>query len=145
MSSAYGHEPIDYKQVDPRGADRAAQWDHWARFKLGFIDAAWKQAQFGVSHVRADLLSANQSQYGWSAFADGYYFNAQRSLPITLRARRLRRFGPGYFNPSYFLEMARARDLWKDCWYLPTWYARYAGRHVPPGADTCRSRPAFKA
>ena len=31
---------------------------------LKFVDAAWKQAQFGVSHVRADLLSTNQSQYG---------------------------------------------------------------------------------
>ena len=31
-------------------------------------------------------------------------------------------FGPGYFNPSYFLECARARDFLKPNWYLPTWY-----------------------
>jgi len=28
----------------------------------------------------------------------------------------------GYFNPSFFLEMSRARDLTKPCWYLPTWF-----------------------
>src|SRR5262249_38891473 len=31
-------------------------------------------------------------------------------------------FGPGFFNPSYFMEMSRARDFGKPCWYLPTWY-----------------------
>jgi hypothetical protein len=28
----------------------------------------------------------------------------------------------GYFNPSYFLEMSRARDRVRPNWYLPTWY-----------------------
>ena len=45
-------------------------WADWARWKLGFMDAAWKEAQFGVSYVRPDLLSLTQSQYGWSAFTD---------------------------------------------------------------------------
>ena len=86
------------------------------------MDAAWKEAQFGVSQVRPDFLSLTQSQYGWSAFTDGYYFNVVRSLPVTSGHGGYHDFGPGYFNPSYFLEMARARDLGKPCWYLPTWY-----------------------
>ena len=86
------------------------------------FDAAWKEAQFGVSQVRPDFLSLTQSQYGWSAFTDGYYFNVVRSLPITSGHGGYHDFGLGTFNPSYFLEMARARDYWKPCWYLPTWY-----------------------
>jgi hypothetical protein len=126
-AAAFGRAPIDYQHVDLGHAGDLAEWDHWARFKLGILDAAWKQAQFGVSQVRADYLSANQSQYGWSAFSDGYYFNVQRSLPITLGHGGYDDFGPGYFNPSYFLELARAHDLGKDCWYLPTWYGATSG------------------
>ena len=99
-----------------------ARWHQWAIWKLGFMDAAWKEAQFGVSQVRPDFLSLTQSQYGFSAFTDGYYFNVVRSLPITSGHGGYHDFGPGYFNPSYHLEMARARDYAKPCWYLPTWY-----------------------
>ena len=43
-------------------------------------------------------------------------------LPITSGHGGYHDYGPGYFNPSYHLEMARARDYGKPCWYLPTWY-----------------------
>ncbi len=72
--------------------------------------------------MRPDYLSLTQSQYGWTAFTDGYYFNVARSLPVTSGHGGYHDFGPGFFNPSYFLEMARARDFGKPCWYLPTWY-----------------------
>src|SRR5262249_23170884 len=61
-------------------------------------------------------------QYGWPAFTDGYYFNVARSLPVTSGHGGYHDYGPGYFNPSFTLEMARARDFAKPCWYLPTWY-----------------------
>src|SRR5439155_19370907 len=89
---------------------------------LGFMDAAWKYSAFGVSEVRSEFLSATQSQYGWSAFTDGYYFNVVRSLPVTSGHGGYDDYGGGYWNPSWFLEMARARDLTKPCWYLPMWY-----------------------
>lgn len=120
--AAFGREPLPYHKVDPNNPDQVARWKEWATWKLGFMDAAWKEAQFGVSQVRPDYLSLTQSQYGWSAFTDGYYFNVARSLPITSGHGGYHDFGPGFFNPSYFLEMARARDHWKQCWYLPTWY-----------------------
>jgi hypothetical protein len=72
--------------------------------------------------VRPDYLSVTQSQYGWTAFTDGYYFNVVRSLPVISGHGGYHDFGFGYFNPSYFLEMARARDLARPNWYLPTWY-----------------------
>ena len=121
-AAAFGREPLSYRQVDPNNPEHVAQWKHWATWKLGFMDAAWQDAQFGVSWVRPDFLSVTQSQYGWSAFTDGYYFNVARSLPIVSGHGGYHDYGPGYFNPSYFLEMARARDLAKPCWYLPTWY-----------------------
>jgi len=45
-----------------------------------------------------------------------------RSLPVISGHGGYHDFGPGYFNPSYFLEFARARDLARPNWYLPTWY-----------------------
>ena len=86
------------------------------------MDAAWQDAQYGVSRVRPDYVSLTQSQYGYSAFTDGYYFNVVRSLPIVSGHGGYHDWGPGYFNPSMFLEFARARDLAKPNWYLPTWY-----------------------
>jgi len=120
--AAFGKAPLPYYEVKPDNPDHAAQWRHWALWKLGLMDAAWKEAQFGVSYVRPDFLSVTQSQYGWSAFTDGYYFNVARCLPVVSGHGGYDDFGCGYFNPSYFLEMARARDLAKPCWYLPTWY-----------------------
>jgi hypothetical protein len=120
--AAYGRQPPPYHKVDPNNPQHVAAWRHWARWKLGLMDAAWKEAQFGVSQVRPDFLSVTQSQYGWSAPTDGYYFNVVRSLPVTSGHGGYHDYGLGTFNPSYFLEMARARDRHKPCWYLPTWY-----------------------
>lgn len=120
--AAFGKPAPDYLKLDPANPDDVARWKHWAVWKLGFMDAAWQESQFGVSQVRPDYLSLTQSQYGWSAFTDGYYYNVVRSLPITSGHGGYHDYGLGIFNPSYFLEVSRARDRWKPCWYLPTWY-----------------------
>jgi hypothetical protein len=120
--AAFGRKPIPYHQLNARDPAQAAEWRHWARWKLGLMDAAWQDAQFGVRTVRPDYLSVTQSQYGFSAFTDGYYFNVVRSLPVISGHGGYHDFGPGYWNPSYFLEFARARDLSRPNWYLPTWY-----------------------
>jgi len=120
--SAFAREWLSHHKLDPNNPDHVRQWKQWAYWKLGFMDAAWKEAAFGVSYVEPSYLSVTQSQYGLSAYTDGYYFNVVRSLPIVSGHGGYHDYGPGYFNPSYFLEMARARDLAKPCWYLPTWY-----------------------
>jgi hypothetical protein len=120
--AAFGRPMLDWKSVDPANPEQAARWGDWARWKLGFLDAAWQDAQFGVSQVEPGYVSLTQSQYGYSAFSDGYYFNVARSLPIASGHGGYHDFGPGYFNPVLFLEMARARDFAKPNWYLPTWY-----------------------
>jgi hypothetical protein len=120
--SAFDRPPLSPEQIDPKNPEHVARWKQWAMWKLGLMDAAWREAQFGVSQVRPDYLSVTQSQYGWTAFTDGYYFPVARCLPVTSGHGGYHDFGPGYFNPSYFLEMARARDFAKPCWYLPTWY-----------------------
>lgn len=120
--AAFGTLPPDWKRVAPARPAEAAQWAQWARWKLALLDAAWKDAQWGVSAVAPELVSVTQSQYGYTAFSDGYYFNVVRSLPLTSGHGGYHDFGPGYFNPSLFLEFARARDLAKPNWYLPTWY-----------------------
>jgi len=120
--SAFGHMPIDYKDVDPADPVKAAAWKHWAYWKLGFMDASWKVPAFGVTAVRSDFLSVTQSQYGWWAFTDGYYFNVVRSLPVISGHGGYHDYGLIQFNPSYFLEFARARDYARPNWYLPCWY-----------------------
>jgi hypothetical protein len=120
--AAFGAPPLPDIKVNVKNPEDVRRWAHWARWKLGFMDAAWKDAQFAVSYVRPDFLSVTQSQYGWSAFTDGYYFNVVRSLPIISGHGGYHDYGPGYFNPSYFLELARGRDLARPNWYLPTWY-----------------------
>ncbi len=122
FKAAFGEEPLRYTDVDPANPEHTRQWRHWARWKLAFMDAAWQEAQFGVSHVKPEFMTLTQSQYGFSAFTDGYSFNVVRSLPITLGHGGYHDWGPGYFNPSMTLEIARARDWAKPCWYLPTWY-----------------------
>ncbi len=120
--SAFAREPLEYCDVDPANADHVARWTEWGRWKLGFMDAAWKQAQFGVSRVREDLQSVTQSVYGWSAYGDGYYFNVVRSLPVLSGHGGYDDYGGGYYNPLYTFEMGRIRELRKPNWYLPTWY-----------------------
>lgn len=121
--SAFGRRPPAYHTLDPKNPDDVARWRHFARWKLSFMDAAWKLSQFGVSYVRPDYLSVTQSQYGFGAFTDGYYFNVARCLPITSGHGGYHDYGLYLFNPSYFLETALARDHAKPCWYLPCWYS----------------------
>lgn len=120
--AAFGQSPPDWKNLDSRDPRQAEHWAHWARWKLGLMDAAWKDAQFGVAQVRPDYVSATQSQYAYGAFTDGYYFSVARSLPVVSGHGGYHDFGPGYFNPGMFLEFARARDLARPNWYLPAWY-----------------------
>ncbi len=122
FEAAFGRLAPDITKIDPKNPADVAAWKHWATWKLGFMDSAWKESQFGVSYVRPDMISLTQSQYGFSAFTDGYYFNVVRSLPIISGHGGYHDSSPGYFNPSYTLEMARARDLTRDCWYMPTWF-----------------------
>ena len=122
FKSAFGREPIKYTKVDPNNPAQVAEWENWGRWKLGFMDAAWAESQQGVTRVKSTFLSATQSQYGFSAFTDGYYFNVVRSLPVISGHGGYHDFGLDYFNPSYFLEMARARDFARPNWYLPCWY-----------------------
>jgi hypothetical protein len=122
FKSAFGREPLQYNQVKQGNPEQAAQWMQWGRWKEAFMEAAWRHAAFGVSHVRPDFLSANQSVYGWSAFTDGYYFNIARALPIINGHGGYDDYGGAYFNPSFTHEFGRMRDLGKPNWYLPTWY-----------------------
>jgi len=117
---AFGIDPqrsTGVKADDPASIDK---WKQFGLWKLGFMDAAWKDAQSGVSAVSPNLMSVTQSQYGYMAFTDGYYFNVARSLPVTSGHGGYDEWG-GYLNPYLCLEAARARDLSKPDWYLPDW------------------------
>lgn len=120
--SAFGTDAPQYDQTKPDDPAAVARWDEMNRWKLGFMEAAWKYSRFGVDRVRADFLSATQTQYAWNAYADGYYFNVARQLPV-ISGHGGYDDGPGsYFYPSFHLEFGRMRDLNKPVWYLPTWY-----------------------
>ncbi len=125
--SAFGRDPLEYFEAKPGNPEHAARWQHWGRWKMAFLESAWKEAAFGVHQVRPDFLSANQSVYGWSAFADGYYFNIARPLSLLNGHGGYDDYGGAYYNPSFTFEFGRMRDLQRPNWYLPTWYA-----NMPP-------------
>ncbi|HEY8666878.1 MAG TPA: hypothetical protein VIL86_09445, partial [Tepidisphaeraceae bacterium] len=121
--SAFDKEAPDYKKIDPNKPEDVAAWQQWATWKLGFMDAYEQEGAFGVSYVRPDYMSITQSQYGMTAFTDGYYFNVVRSMPVISGHGGYDDYWLNYFNPSFTLEMARARTFDKPNWYLPCWYA----------------------
>ena len=120
--SAFGVNAQHWSDVKPDDSAAVARWDHLNRWKESFLEAAWKYSAFGVSEVNPDFLSVNQSQYGWMAYADGYYFNVARSLPVISGHGGYDDMPGTYLAPGFFHEMGRVRDVNKPVWYMPTWY-----------------------
>ncbi len=122
FKSAFGIDAPDYKSVKIDDPAAVAKWLQWGRWKESFMESAWKEARTGVEKVNPTYLSATQSQYGWTAYADGYYFNVVRSLPVISGHGGYDDGVGAYLYPGYHLEFGRMRDLNKPVWYLPTWY-----------------------
>jgi outer membrane protein assembly factor BamB len=120
--SAFGRDPLAHTDVRPENPEHDARWKEWGRWKLSFMDAAWKRAAAAVRDVDPEMISATQSVYGWNAYADGYYFNVARSLPVLSGHGGYDDYGGGYYNPLFTFEAGRMRELRKPNWYLPTWY-----------------------
>ena len=59
--SAFGEEAIQYNEVKPEDAKAVAGWNQMNRWKESFMEAAWKDARFGVDRVRPEFISAVQS------------------------------------------------------------------------------------
>jgi hypothetical protein len=129
FKSAYGLDLPHYKKLDVKNPEQTDLWRTWTRWKTGLMDAAWQDARFGVDYVSPAMMTATQSQYGWMAFSDGYYFQITRHLSVTSGHGGYHDWGPGYWHPSFTVEVARARDFSKPCWYLPTWYGNTTPEH----------------
>ncbi len=118
----YGEPAQQYHQVAATDPASQARWREQNLWKLRFMEAAWRDISTGVNLVRPDWLTATQSQYGWDAFSDGYYFNIARRLPVIA--------GHGWYSDCYWLNLApamasefgRLRDWNRPLWYMPTWW-----------------------
>ena len=119
---AFGREALWSDRVSVTNLDQYAQWTEQNDFKLGFMDAFWKAASDAISRLKPGFLPVTQSQYGWNALFDGYYFNVARTLPVISGHGGYDDFGLRNLNPSFFLEMAMPRQLDKPNWYLPEWF-----------------------
>jgi len=120
--AAYGTEAPQYCDLNSKDPASVKRWLDEARWREGFMDAAWQFAKFGVSQVKPDFLSITQSVYGWTAYSDGYYFNVVRSLPIVSGHGGYDDWGLTYLNTIWFSDFgARIRDTEKPYWYLPSW------------------------
>ena len=119
---AFGHEAIWSDRVDVKNPEQYAQWTEQNDFKLGFMDAFWKAANDAVARLKPGFLPVTQSQYGWKALFDGYYFNVARSLPIVSGHGGYDTYALRNMNPSFYLEVAMPRQLDKPNWYLPEWF-----------------------
>jgi hypothetical protein len=149
---AYGEEPIWANEFDAKDPAKLAAWVKMNDFKLGFMDAFWKSSEQALRRFKPGYLAVTQSQYGWSALYDGYYFNVARSMPVISGHGGYNDFWLRNFNPSLFLEMALPRQLDKPTWYLPEWYGMtnnsfreehnlsfitgIQGMATPPGLDS---------
>jgi hypothetical protein len=119
---SYFEDAQQYHKVDPQDAASLERWREQQRWKLRFMEACWRHISTGVNLVRPDWLTATQTQYGWDAFSDGYYFNIARHLPVIV--------GHGWYSDCYWLNLAppmasefgRVRDWNRPLWYLPTWW-----------------------
>ncbi|MHB1038464.1 MAG: hypothetical protein ACYC35_29205 [Pirellulales bacterium] len=127
FAAAFGRPSLQYNQVKPDDAGSVAQWRELGRWKQSFMEAAWKQAAFGIYRVRPDFLPVTQSVYAAYAYSDGYYFNIVRPLPVASGHGGYDDWGPCYFHPSFVFELGRMRDLAKPNWYLPCWYQSTPG------------------
>ena len=119
---AYGTEMPWFDKMDTTTPEGLAQWRQVCEFKLGFMDAFWKASRNALEKMKPGYLAVTQSQYGWTAYHDGYYFNVVRSMPVVSGHGGYNDFWLRNFNPSFFLEMALPRQLDKPTWYLPEWY-----------------------
>lgn len=124
---AFGTDPPEYNQVKANDPVSVARWNQMGRWKEEFMEAAWRDARAGVEEVNPDLVSATQSEYGWNAYTDGYYFNVVRSMPVISGHGGYDDGPASYFYPSYAVEFGRMRDLNKPVWYLPSWYSHNQG------------------
>ncbi|MGB2821286.1 MAG: PQQ-binding-like beta-propeller repeat protein [Phycisphaerae bacterium] len=118
----YGADPQQYHKVSPNDPASVARWRQMGFWKQRFMEACWRHVSSGVNLIRPDWLTATQTQYGWDALSDGYYFNVARQLPVIN--------GHGWYSDVYWLNMAppmasefgRMRDWHRPCWYMPTWW-----------------------
>ena len=122
FKGAFGKEALQYNDVTPENPEKIAEWQAWSRWKMSFMESAWKDTRAAVEKVNPKLLSATQSVYAFTAYADGYYFNVVRSLPIISGHGGYDDGPASYFYPSYHHEFGRVRELSKPNWYLPAWY-----------------------
>jgi hypothetical protein len=118
---AYGEEMPWFDKADTRTPEGLAQWEKLNDFRLGFMDAFWKASRQAFDKMKPGYLSVTQSQYGWMALYDGYYFNVVRSLPVVSGHGGYSHYWLYNLNPSFYLEISLPRQLDKPTWYLPEW------------------------
>ena len=119
---AFGTEPIWYDRINVNDPKSFAQWTKISDFKLGFMEALWRQARYGFDKMKPGFLSMTQSQYGWQALADGHYFNVARSLPVICGHGGYSDYGLRTLNPLWYMSCALPRQMEKPTWYLPEWF-----------------------
>ncbi|MBN2475410.1 MAG: hypothetical protein JXB62_12435 [Pirellulales bacterium] len=63
----FGEEPVWYDEVRPDQPESLARWTAVNDFRLGFMEAFWRQARFALEKMKPGYLSVTQSQYAWWA------------------------------------------------------------------------------
>ena len=122
FESAFGSKPMHPTALNPEDPQSRDQWSAWQRWHYGFLEAAWKNSAFTVNYIKSDFLPIVQSVYGFTCYADGYYFNVVRPLPLISGHGGYSDGIGGYMYSAYHMEYGRMRDLNKPYWYLPSWY-----------------------
>ncbi len=118
---AFGEEMAFFDKTDTKTPAGMAQWEKANDFKLGFMDAFWKSSRHALEKMKPGYLPVTQSQYGWMALYDGYYFNVARSMPVVSGHGGYCDYWLYNLNPSMYVELSMPRQFDKPTWYLPHW------------------------
>jgi len=119
---AFDYDPFPIGELKVGDESAYDQWSHFMLWHLSFMDAAWKNCQFAISWAQPQLMTLTQSVYGYPCYADGYYFNVVRSLPVISGHGGYSDGMGGYMYAAVHMELGRVRDLNKPYWYMPSWY-----------------------
>lgn len=137
FQASFGETCPNPKQFDKGNPQDVAAWKKYATWKESFMDAAWKHADWAVTTIQPGWLGATQSQYGWFAFADGYYYNVSRSLPVASGHGGYDDHPPFTYLPPFTLEMTLARDMQRPAWYCPMWFGGHSAESYKAEQNLC--------
>ena len=144
--AAFGRDPLSTTTRSIRRIPASrARGGTGPRWKLGFMDAAWKDAQFGVSLGAARLPVGDAEPVRLQRLHGRLLLQRRPQSAGHQRPRRLSRLRPRLLQPVAVPGDGPRPRLARPNWYLPTLVRQHHAATSSASSSTCRSRPTSRA